>query len=330
MAGVSSEEGAPLLGSESKNNGGKGDLTCEDLSDTVFRKHRLKKFHDIMKDAESLELTWGRTFSALAALVSMLFNIYVVLNNFYTRPLKVDGMLTRGYLRLVVAWVELVSVGGLVVFALSTMWAGKTALKHARPKEEMGANVHDLTKSLSEISKFSMIRGTVELKNFVSWALEDYQRSIHERDAEYWETHKVQWEKVSFILRVCGRMLFLLAAVAAFVLKLSQIAFVADKPLRQFSIPQWFTLMGFLNNMVSLHEPKEIAKNALYTFIFAGADSNWQSDELQLLHNFETILYWHIVSGSYSRGILIILALTPKDLQRLLVEDVDVTSRKDV
>ena len=129
--------------------------------------------------------------------------------------------------------------------------------------------------------------------------------------------------------------LFALGVAALFV-KLSQVQFIVETSLVDWSTAEFVSFIGFLNNLASITNiPEERASGALRV-IFAGTDGRLDNLEWRALETWRNFFSYRVlVSHNLFYGIAILTQSSSRDLQSVLIaekesEPIDLTSIKQV
>ena len=105
-----------------------------------------------------------------------------------------------------------------------------------------------------------------------------------------------------------------------FITKVEQVSFVGSVEILEWDKSQWIQFAAFLNNMFSLDRSKDSTMKFALTFLFAGEDGQESIFEICSQDFFMNMLTsYSIVYQGWYKTIILLVQLSPTDLQRLLI-----------
>lgn len=292
-----------------------------------FQNVKMRRPKEALKAAEKLPLSTSKKCMALMAIASMVFNVYVVVNNFVAKPDFDNVRMDIQNAKLIVFWAELIIVMSILSFGLFYLCVAMTCL---RTRTYVGQHCRYLSRIVNTVSSFSLVKGSAYIKGYATYVMELWAYSASKRDqGGIFRAFGAMCECVGY-----GGLRFFIVtlSVVAFLLKLTQISFVADTRLVKYTYSDWIAFLGFLNNMISLYNPYMISQDTIWKFMFAGNDSLYTSNELKVRDEFQECLYYHlmrpgIMDGSFLSvlgGLAKVITLSPHDIQWILLHETHV------
>lgn len=303
------------LGSESPG----GPLTLETWSALVFSNHQLKPYPEVMQSAADLRPTYFRYIMALTVIFGAAFNLYAIINNFVSLDsYKIfdDGdLVSTEHARIFVFGCELGGALAMTLYLFGFLFHRFFCQNDDALKNRKGETALTISKQIQNIGLFSLVKGAADIKSYVSTEIEDW-RIVSGKPI----SGMAKCMQFSFWAVV--RFLWISLSVLAFLMKLTQISFVGEKPLKDYEQTDWIAFLGFVNNMISLYSPPRIALDAVWRFIFAGVDSTYTSEEDNLQREFMECMAYNICENkNFFDGHSILLTLSTADIQRFLLKD---------
>ena len=117
-------------------------------------------------------------------------------------------------------------------------------------------------------------------------------------------------------------MIPLFISFLGFITKVEQVSFVSSVEILDWDKSQWIQFIAFLNNMFSLDRSKDSTMKFALIFLFAGEDGKESIFEIYTRDFFMNMLTsYSIVRQGWYKTIILLIQLSPTDLQRLLVRE---------
>jgi len=288
-----------------------------EFAKVAFANLKLREWSEIKRAAEDLKLTTSKQVFAMLSLFAAFFNLYVIINNWRHRP---PDNSTGGVKisQLLVFWVEFVVFLAMLAYTLLYSLVLFPCFRRGMVNGEQMGRIASMILSMGSFSIVKKISGLKALPLTIinHWSLKYAEHS--------------NW--LGPFMALCAIIIdfvFVLFSVLSFFLKLSQVAFVGEVDVVDFTIVQWVAFFGFLNNMISLYNPSTISSDAVMKFVFAGSDAKFTSDEHRIMTETTECIYYRLGfrNGAIS-GIAKILTLTTDDMQYILLAPVDLKGYK--
>lgn len=296
-------------GSDEEGDDGEGDLDAFVAS--IWANFKLKSFSKIVLDAENLPLTPMKKIVVFSYFFSAAFMSYSIANNWRTRPYTASVQ-NHTLVLSVVCWLEFILMLLLLLaFLLSCVRAFCT-------KDTRGAGAHAraVASNIRTLSRLSLMFYMSRLKTFIDDAV------------KLWHTYGGHGDYtwctiIKYALAVVLKLLVVLSSILALLMKLSQVAFVREAKMGEYTWDQYIAFFNFLGAVISLYEPDDIAYEAVYTFLFAGRDCKWTKYELHKMHEFQDCIFYRFTKKGMLRGICLVLTFSRSDLQYVLLDDTE-------
>jgi hypothetical protein len=285
----------------------------------AFANLKLREWAEIKRAAEDLKLSLSKKVFAFLSLFAALFNLYVIINNWRHRPPdnSTGGVKVS---QLLVFWVEFICLLAMLAYtALYSLVLFPCLRKGPVNGEQMGR----IASMILTIGSFSIVKRISGLKSLPLTVINHWSLKYSEHS---------NW--VGLLLSLGSIVIdiaFVLFSVLSFFLKLSQVAFVGEVAVENFTTPQWVAFFGFLNNMISLYNPSTSSSEAVMKFVFAGSDAKFTSTEHRIMIETQECIYYRLgVKDGAISGIAKILTLSTDDMQYILLTPVDLKGYKAV
>jgi len=291
--------------------------SLEEWSKVVFQNHVMKSYSEVMEHAAEMKCTMVRFMMAFAVLGGSIFNVYAICSNFGSlqiTSMNFNNATTIEKARVGVFSFELIAMLGMVGYLV--YYIVKNLCCKGVEESAEGETSLTIVRQIQNIGMFSLVKGAADIKYFVGQQFTNWRTIMDRPDKSKCE------KRIEFCFWFWVKLVWIILSVIAFLLKLSQVAFVTQS-FDSWTQSNYISFFGFVNNMISLYSPPRIALNAVWTFVFAGADSTYTAAEKKLQTEFMECLAYKLTNGnSFLGGHAILLTLGVADVQRLLLKDV--------
>jgi len=244
-----------------------------------------------------------RWANAIVVFSSVAFNVYTVIENYATRPLR-DSDVPLNFSTIFVAHFELwiVLLGGLffIYGLLGTVLYDNNDRQHGATQMIRGFHY-------MKLSTFSLI--IVASPQFCT---------------EFWEltNHSAEKNRISgkflyigYLIQFVKIILCVFAAGAGFAVKLSQFNFILGNDPIDWNFSQWVSFLGFFNQISSMAVDDSV-KNAL-RFIFGQGNGEMQYDGFTRQEQFKAEFFLQVVKTHGFKGFAFMITLDHKDISKL-------------
>jgi len=261
-------------------------------------------------------------FNASLTLVSILVNIYSVSSNYALRPsLARDEWYI--YPKNICFQMEFFAILLAFIWWLMTIFVVLLAKCRGIQGQEMGGYIDRCVDWARNIRALSLLKfaNFKRVMKSIAGDIASVRKKLKEDDPNKSDAVERAEELCLAIVvfgKTCLAIVFVCFGIAAFIIKLTTVAFVADQDPHQWGFAGWVTVLGFLNNVLNLQNEDEVELSRMWKFVFAGADSSWDPQEEEACQEFQNRVSFELCRNNLFKGVVLLVSLTPVSLQAIL------------
>jgi hypothetical protein len=208
------------------------DMLNDAKIDSIFSSHVLNRLPVMMRTARTtMPITKVRQIKAAVIVGGAAVNVFAITSNWVSRPAR-DAAITYNLSQLIVFWTEFIVICGFAGVAL------RSALVRYQARFITGAWLHQISHYILVLGKFNLFRLSGKIKQTFGTLIDSFSLLNREFKTSFGGVSAVILHLFFYCIIAVG------LPAAAFVVKLSQVAFVGEKVISEWTFSNWVALIG--------------------------------------------------------------------------------------